>query len=313
MLKVLLGDEQTAVAYDLTDREYNPDVGDQSFYAAKRRLLCELGIPEIIEKLAQGWSYTNNSFEVVAVADKARELRADIKRLLGFTVSLEKNSKDLFQVSNCAILGSILDTLCIERESTKKRKSGKVYRLNCQHWEMLKAIMSHMDKQMHIPTLAGVIEKAKAKATAASLEGVPYPKALTQSKTTPTKETLETQSKSVLEGVPHPTGISYIYKNHQGVEHKPENCLKGELLHDIKVQKDDQSTRWTGLKLKLQQGLKDAGKFYQDLVDRVGEAIGVADCEPHWNGYLGRWQVWVNFSDGCKSIVCDWLMTSNNT
>lgn len=308
MLKVLLGDEQTAVAYDLTDREHNPDVGDQSFYATKRRLLCELGIPEIIEKLGQGWSYSNNSLEVVAVAGKARERRADIKRLLGFTVSLEKNSKDSFQVSNCAILGLILDTLCIERESTKNRKSGKVYRLNRQHWEMLQAIMSHMDKQIHIPTMAGVIERAQA--IAASLDSVPHPKALTQPETAPIQGNLETQSQSVLEGVPHPNDISYIYKNHQGVEHKPENCLKGELLHDIKVQKDDQSTRWTGLKLKLRQGLEDAGKFYQDLVNRVGEAVGVADGEPHWNGYLGQWQVWVNFKGGCKSVICDWLIAS---
>jgi hypothetical protein len=296
MLKVLLGDKQTAVAYDLTDREHNPDVGDQSFYTTKRRLLCELGIPEIIEKLAQGWSYTNDSFDVVAVADKARERRADIKRLLGFTVSLEKNSKDSFQVSNCAIVGLILDTLCIERESSKNRKQGKVYRLNRQHWEMMKGIMGHMDKQIHMPTLAGVIEKAWA--SAASLDGVPHPKALTESKTAPIKETLETHSQSVLEGVPHPNGTSYIYKNHEGVEHKPENCAI----------KDNQPTRWTGLKLKLQQGLEDAGKFYSDLVSRIGDAVGIVGSEPIWNQYLSQWMVPVNFANGCKSVVCDWLV-----
>ncbi|MEA5504716.1 hypothetical protein VB735_16670 [Halotia wernerae UHCC 0503] len=65
---------------------------------------------------------------------------------------------------------------------------------------------------------------------------------------------------------------------------------------------------WKGLKLRLQQGLESAGRFYQELVAKVGEAIGVADGEPYWNAYLGQWQVWVNFEGGCKSVVCDWLM-----
>ncbi|MCC5633363.1 hypothetical protein LC613_38485 [Nostoc sphaeroides CHAB 2801] len=51
---------------------------------------------------------------------------------------------------------------------------------------------------------------------------------------------------------------------------------------------------WKGLKLKLQQGLDSAGQFYQQLVSTIGEAVGVADGEPYWNGYLGQWQVWVN-------------------
>ncbi|MBD2732272.1 hypothetical protein H6G96_40090 [Nostoc sp. FACHB-892] len=33
----------------------------------------------------------------------------------------------------------------------------------------------------------------------------------------------------------------------------------------------------------------------------------IADGKPYWNGYLGQWQVWVSFTDGCKSVVCDWL------
>ncbi|MCC5633951.1 hypothetical protein LC613_41825 [Nostoc sphaeroides CHAB 2801] len=64
---------------------------------------------------------------------------------------------------------------------------------------------------------------------------------------------------------------------------------------------------WKGLKLKLQQGLDSAGQFYQQLVSTIGEAVGVADGEPYWNGYLGQWQVWVNFAWGCTSVVCDWL------
>ncbi|MHC5826281.1 MAG: hypothetical protein ACYT04_63095, partial [Nostoc sp.] len=65
---------------------------------------------------------------------------------------------------------------------------------------------------------------------------------------------------------------------------------------------------WKGLKLKLQQGLDSAGQFYSELVSAVGAAIGVADGEPYWNGYLGQWQIAVNFASGCKSVLCDWLI-----
>ncbi len=111
---------------------------------------------------------------------------------------------------------------------------------------------------------------------------------------------------SVVESVPHPHSISYIYKYHLGMEH-PIN-VKDELLHNIEAQTVNQSTLWTGLKLKLQQGLENTGKFYQELVDKIGSAIGVAEGEPIWNGYLGRWQVAVNFASGCKSVACDWLV-----
>jgi len=70
---------------------------------------------------------------------------------------------------------------------------------------------------------------------------------------------------------------------------------------------DDAVGGWNGLKLKLRQGLESGGSFYQELVSKVGEAVGVADGEPYWNGCLGQWQVWVNFADGCRSVVCDWL------
>ncbi|MBD2565518.1 MULTISPECIES: plasmid replication protein, CyRepA1 family [Nostoc] len=64
---------------------------------------------------------------------------------------------------------------------------------------------------------------------------------------------------------------------------------------------------WKGLKLKMHQGLDSASSFYQQLVSQLGDAIGVADGEPYWNAYLNQWQVWVNFADGCRSVVCDWL------
>ncbi|QLE39963.1 hypothetical protein FD723_05460 [Nostoc sp. C052] len=67
---------------------------------------------------------------------------------------------------------------------------------------------------------------------------------------------------------------------------------------------------WKGLKLKIRQGMDCVGSFYSELVCTVGEAIGVADGEPFWNGHVGQWQVAVNvnFATGCKSVVCDWLM-----
>ncbi|WP_392476561.1 hypothetical protein [Nostoc sp. C110] len=68
-----------------------------------------------------------------------------------------------------------------------------------------------------------------------------------------------------------------------------------------------QGQTWKGLKLKLQQGLDSAGQFYQQLVSTIGSAVGIADGEPYWNGYLGQWQVWVKFADECRSVVCDWL------
>jgi hypothetical protein len=61
---------------------------------------------------------------------------------------------------------------------------------------------------------------------------------------------------------------------------------------------------WKGLRLKLRQGLESADRFYTELISKVGEAIGVADGEPVWNGYLGQWLLWVNFADGCRSFGC---------
>ncbi len=77
--------------------------------------------------------------------------------------------------------------------------------------------------------------------------------------------------------------------------------------HDIPQTLDEATQGWKGLKLKLRQGLKSAGRFYNELVSSFGEAVGVANGEPFWNGYLGQWQVLVDFASGCKSVVCDWV------
>ena len=41
----------------------------------------------------------------------------------------------------------------------------------------------------------------------------------------------------------------------------------------------------------MRLGLDSVGKFYQQLVSKEGEAVGVADGEPYWNGYLGTDQI----------------------
>ncbi|RCJ37294.1 hypothetical protein A6770_40350 [Nostoc minutum NIES-26] len=78
--------------------------------------------------------------------------------------------------------------------------------------------------------------------------------------------------------------------------------------HNNPQTSDEAVGGWKGLRLKLRQGLESAGQFYTELVSKVGEAIGVANGEPIWNDYLGQWQVWVNFADGCRSVGCDWLV-----
>ncbi|MBG1264872.1 hypothetical protein [Nostoc commune] len=77
---------------------------------------------------------------------------------------------------------------------------------------------------------------------------------------------------------------------------------------DIPQTLDEAVQGWKGLKLKMRQGLDSVGQFYSELVSQLGEAIGVADGEPYWNGYLGQWLVWVKFADECRSVVCDWLV-----
>ncbi|MBD2527751.1 hypothetical protein [Nostoc sp. FACHB-133] len=58
----------------------------------------------------------------------------------------------------------------------------------------------------------------------------------------------------------------------------------------------------------MQQGLDSPGSFYNQLISTIGSAVGIADGEPFWNGYLGQWQIAVNFVSGCKSVLCDWLI-----
>ncbi len=72
-------------------------------------------------------------------------------------------------------------------------------------------------------------------------------------------------------------------------------------------QTDSHLPLWAGLKLKLQHDLQDAGRFYLEAISEIGEAIGIAEGEPFWNGFLNRWHIAVNFACGSKSVACDWV------
>ena len=215
-LKVLLGDDDTAVAYDLADRERNPDKGDQSFYAANRRLLCDIGTPELIAKLLDGWSYTNDSPEIQEFADEMRRRKANVKRLLGFTVSMERNSKGNFKISNTQLFNQVLDSLCVLRTSSKQSKDkdskrSNVYALDKEHWELLQKIMAHMDSQPHTPDLQSIIKKAKDSVTSIDMTS-----AVEMSETVSTQEWLTDE-------------------NIQDTALILESCDSAEMLQDVRI------------------------------------------------------------------------------
>lgn len=215
-LKVLLGDDNTAVAYDLADRERNPDKGDQSFYAANRRLLCDIGTPELIAKLLDGWSYTNDSPEIQEFANEMRQRKAGVKRLLGFTVSMKRDGKGNFKISNTQLFNQVLDSLCVLRTSSKQTKDkdskrSNVYALDKEHWELLQKIMAHMDSQPHTPTLEGIIQKAKDSVT--SIDMTP---AVEMSETVSTQEWLTDE-------------------NIQDTVSILQSCDSAEMLQDVRI------------------------------------------------------------------------------
>ena len=72
-----------------------------------------------------------------------------------------------------------------------------------------------------------------------------------------------------------------------------------------------QLPQWTGLKLRLKQGLEVTGfiwgNWYKELSEKFGQAIGIAESEPFLNQYLQNWQVHVVFPSGLGSIPHEWL------
>jgi len=164
LLNILLGDEATAAAYDLVDRERNPDQGDQHFYAQNRKFLCDLGIPEFIDFLRNGGEYFSQTPEVKAIADKARKRHKDFKRIIGQSISFAKKSDGSFKQGDCSIIAMLLDCLCIQRDARDVRGKGWVYKLDTAHWQLLDSIINHINSQSHTPTIDLVIKQAKTKA-----------------------------------------------------------------------------------------------------------------------------------------------------
>ncbi|MFS0520137.1 plasmid replication protein, CyRepA1 family, partial [Nostoc sp. UIC 10607] len=72
-----------------------------------------------------------------------------------------------------------------------------------------------------------------------------------------------------------------------------------------------QPPQWTGLKLRLKQGVEVTGfiwnNWYKQLFEKFGQAIGVAESEPFLNQCLQNWQVHVVFPSGLGSIPHEWL------
>lgn len=79
------------------------------------------------------------------------------------------------------------------------------------------------------------------------------------------------------------------------------------LSSEVSEETDNYLLLWSGLKVRLQQGLENAGRFYKETVSEIGQAVGVAEGEPFWNAYSSRWHVAVNFANGCRSLCCNWL------
>lgn len=72
-----------------------------------------------------------------------------------------------------------------------------------------------------------------------------------------------------------------------------------------------QLPQWTGLKLRLKQGLEVTGfiwgNWYKELSEKFGQAIGIAESEPFLNQCLQNWQVHVVFPSGLGSVPHEWL------
>ncbi|WP_306423353.1 hypothetical protein [Nostoc favosum] len=106
-------------------------------------------------------------------------------------------------------------------------------------------------------------------------------------------EALNRESVSLINNIEFPTQVT--------------GTISDDIPQTLNQVESPATQAWKGLKLKMRLGLDSAGRFYQQLVSQLGEAVGIADGEPYWNAYLGQWQVWVNFGSGCTSVVCDWL------
>ena len=138
-LKIVLGDKDTALAYDLRDKESNPDPFDQSFHTLKWQYFHDLGFDKFLAEIKEDFSYSKDSELVIEIADKARKSASKFKRVIGIDISKKK--------SDCAILGHLLDKLCILREKPEKGKNkARIYKINMPHYELLINAVTHINK-----------------------------------------------------------------------------------------------------------------------------------------------------------------------
>ena len=139
-LKIVLGDKDTALAYDLRDKESNPDPFDQSFYTLKWQYFHDLGFDKFLAEINEDFSYSKDSELVIEIADKARKSASKFKRVIGIDISKKK--------SDCAIIGHLLDKFCILREKPEKGKNkARIYKINMPHYELLMNAVNHINKQ----------------------------------------------------------------------------------------------------------------------------------------------------------------------
>jgi hypothetical protein len=139
-LKIILGDKDTALAYDLRDKESNPDPFDQSFYALSWQYFHDLGFDKFLAEIKEDFAYSKDSELVVEIADKARKSASKFKRVIGIDISKKK--------SDCAIIGHLLDKFCILREKPDKRKNkARIYKINMQHFGLMKNAVEHINSQ----------------------------------------------------------------------------------------------------------------------------------------------------------------------
>ena len=90
-------------------------------------------------EIKEDFSYSKDSELVIEIADKARKSASKFKRVIGIDISKKK--------SDCAILGHLLDKLCILREKPEKGKNkARIYKINMPHYELLINAVTHINK-----------------------------------------------------------------------------------------------------------------------------------------------------------------------
>lgn len=97
-------------------RDAEPTPWDFTTNVLEQRALSAIGFDKFLAWALQMNEWCQDSPEVVAIADKARECAADIKLALNITIS-EK-------MGNCQIIGELLDRLGLKTESERRRGEG---------------------------------------------------------------------------------------------------------------------------------------------------------------------------------------------